>query len=140
MRILVKIFEGIAWIFLILLILTAFGGVVEGMRKAPQVTVVIVQIASLVAVSFAVLRIERTKQKWANKSHRGFYRLWMVFSFLPVIALIVILVVAGAYDPPPYAPVGAWWTALSPAIVYIIFFAIGHGVFLVVWWIIRGFR
>ena len=40
----------------------------------------------------------------------------MVFSFLPVIALIIILLVAGAYDPRPYDPVGAWWTALSPAI------------------------
>ena len=137
MKILVKIFEGVAWI---LFILGVFVGVGEGMREAPQVTVVIVQTGSLVAVFFAVLRIERTKEKWANKYHRGFYRLWMVFSFLPVIALIIILLVAGAYDPRPYDPVGAWWTALSPAIVYIIMFAIGYGVFLVVWWIIRGFR
>ena len=140
MKILAKIFKGVAWILLILLIYAGFLGVDEGMRKAPQVTVVIVQIASLVAVSFAVLRIERTKEKWANKYHRGFYRLWMVFSFLPVIAFIILVAGAGAYDLPPYDPVGAWVTALSPAIVYIIVFAIGHGVFLVVWWIIRGFR
>ena len=137
MTILGRIFAGVAWSFLILLI---FVGVVEGLRQAPQVTVVIVQIGSLVAVSFAVLRIERTKQKWTNKSQRGFYRLWMVFSFLPVIALIIIWVVGGTYDPPPYDPFGPWFFALFPAIVYIIVFAIGHGVFLVVWWIIRGFR
>ena len=117
-----------------------FGVIAVGLTEAPQVTVVIVQIGSLVAVFFAVLRIERTKEKWANKYHRGFYRLWMVFSFLPVIALIRDFLLTGSYSYPPSDPVEAWFTALSPAIVYIIVFAIGHGVFLVVWWIIRGFR
>ena len=140
MKILVKIFAGVMWICLILFILGFFVGVGVGMKEAPQVTVVIVQIGSLVAVFFAVLRIERTKEKWVNKYHRGFYRLWMVFSFLPVIALINIFLSTGSYSYPPSDPVEAWFTALSPAIVYIIVLAIGHGVFLVAWWIIRGFR
>ena len=134
MKKLVKIFAGVMWICLILFIL----GVL--MKEAPQVTVVIVQIGSLLAVFFAVLRIERKKISWVNKYQRGFYRLWMVFSFLPVIALINIFLSTGSYSYPPSDSVEAWLTALSPATVYIIVFAIGHGVFLVAWWIIRGFR
>ena len=94
-----------------------FAVIVVGLTEAPQVTVVLVQIGSLVAVLFAVLRIERTKEKWANKYHRGFYRLWMVFSFLPVIALIRDFSLGGSYRYPPSDPVEAWGIALLPVIV-----------------------
>ena len=64
-----------------------------GRWKSPQmlaqVTIVIVQIGSLLAVFFAVLRIERKKISWVNKYQRGFHRLWMAFSSLLGIAVII---------------------------------------------------
>ena len=131
-----KIFEGVAWICLILFILAIF---VWGLREAPQVTVVIVQIGSLLAVLFAVLRIERKKISWVNKYQRGFYRLWMAFSSGLGIAVIIAWLVENL-DVERLGDGEKCFFALLPAIVYIIVFAIGHGVFLVVWWIIRGFR
>ena len=133
MKKLVKIFAGVMWICLILFIL----GVL--MKEAPQVTVVIVQIGSLLAVFFAVLRIERKKISWVNKYQRGFYRLWMAFSSLLGIAVIIAWL-AENLDVERLGDGEKWFFALFPAMVYIIVFAIGHGVFLVVWWIIRGFR
>ena len=60
-----------------------------GITGALSVTIVIVQIGSLLAVFFAVLRIERKKISWVNKYQRGFYRLWMAFSSLLGIAVII---------------------------------------------------
>ena len=128
------------WSMWSILALCVYGAITVGLTDAPSVTIVIVQIGSLVAVFFAVLWIERTKISWVNKYQRGFYRLWMAFSSLLGIAVIISFLLTGSYRYPPSDPVEAWLTALSPAIVYIIVFAIGHGVFLVVWWIIRGFR
>ena len=117
----------------------ALGLISVGITGAPSVTIVIVQIGSLLAVFFAVLRIERKKISWVNKYQRGFYRLWMAFSSLLGIAVIIAWL-AENLDVERLGDGGKWFFALFPAIVYIIVFAIGHGVFLVVWWIIRGFR
>ena len=110
-----------------------------GITVALSVTIVIAQIGSLLAVFFAVLRIEREKISWVNKYQRGFYRLWMAFSSLLGIAVIIAWL-AEILDVERLGDGEKWFFALFPAIVYIIVFAIGHGVFLVVWWIIRGFR
>ena len=110
-----------------------------GITGAPSVTIVIVQIGSLLVVFFAVLRIERKKISWVNKYQRGFYRLWMAFSSLLGIAVIIAWL-AENLDVERLGDGEKWFFALFPAMVYIIVFAIGHGVFLVVWWIIRGFR
>ncbi len=117
----------------------ALGLISVGITGAPSVTIVIVQIGSLLAVFFAVLRIERKKISWVNKYQRGFYRLWMAFSSLLGIAVIIAWL-AENLDVERLGDGEKWFFALFPAIVYIIVFAIGHGVFLVVWWIIRGFR
>ena len=67
----------------------ALGLISVGITGAPSVTIVIVQIGSLLAVFFAVLRIERKKISWVNKYQRGFYRLWMAFSSLLGVAVII---------------------------------------------------
>ena len=123
----------------VLVIGMAFGLISVGITGAPSVTIVIVQIGSLLAVFFAVLRIERKKISWVNKYQRGFYRLWMAFSSLLGLAVIIAWL-AENLDVERLGDGEKWFFALFPAIVYIIVFAIGHGVFLVVWWIIRGFR
>ena len=117
----------------------ALGLISVGITGAPSVTIVIVQIGSLLAVFFAVLRIERKKISWVNKYQRGFYRLWMAFSSLLGVAVIIAWL-AENLDVERLGDGEKWFFAFFPAIVYIIVFAIGHGVFLIVWWIIRGFR
>ena len=57
---------------------------------------------------------------WLNNYHRGFNRLWLVFSLLPTLL--------------------AWFLGLNVVKTFLICFAIGHTGFLVVYWIIRGFR
>ena len=110
-----------------------------GLMDAPSVTIVIVQIGSLLAVFFAVLWIERNKISWVNKYQRGFHRVWVAFSSGLGIAVIIAWLVENL-DVERLEDGEKWFFALLPAIVYIIVFAIGHSVFLVVWWIIRGFR
>ena len=57
---------------------------------------------------------------WLNNYHRGFNRLWLVFSLLPTFL--------------------AWIWGSNVVKTFLICFAIGHIGFLVVYWIIKGFR
>ena len=127
-----------AWSILVFL---CVGAVEAGLMEAQYETVIIVHIGSVLAVTFAFLRIERKKQSWVNKHQRGFYRVWLVFSGLLVVAFMVVGAAHGLYGfyEQRLTHGEAWFMSLFPAISYIIVFAIGHGCFYVVLWVIRGF-
>ena len=58
--------------------------------------------------------------RWVNNYHKGFNRLWLVLSFLAAFV--------------------AWISDGNVVKTFLICFAIGHIGFLVVYWIIKGFR
>lgn len=117
--------------------------------------------------------------RWINKYHRGFNRLWLVFSCVLAFAFVglkwwvykprieslvgdaILLPRRPAQKPKPRQMTEAEkqkkedelkayqtrqeWIERGRTVrdllgSFIITFAMGHGVFLVVWWIIRGFR
>ena len=94
--------------------------------------------------------------RWLNNYHRGFNRLWLVLSFLAALLALWITWesrvistekvedserTAGTYhfiyESVFTARVRAFQTML---VTFIVIFGLGHGVFLVAYWIIRGFR
>ena len=119
--------------------------------------------------------------RWLNKYHKGFNRLWLLFSCLLAFAFVGLRWWGGVYKPRIEPPVHdaillprrpgqkpkpkqtteaekqkkedelkayqtrQEWIERGRTVrdllgSFIITFAMGHGVFLVVWWIIRGFR
>ena len=67
--------------------------------------------------------------RWVNRWHKGFNRLWLVFS--------VIVAAIGFAVGFQWSFSRAFWATLGTLIIT---FCSGHVVFLVCYWIIEGFR
>ena len=75
--------------------------------------------------------------KWRNKYHKGFNRLWLVVS---IIVFFPAFWWVGGSFPSDSIAVLLPATIMISVIISSVTFSLGHVVFLVILWIIQGFR